>query len=166
MQDVEGAPGGAVGAPSLIRLESYDFAFVAPLMPERETTGFIREFSPQWQYAKANSVALHKYGQGAFCKFRISVPRGQVGVYALIVNGDVRYIGECEDLGKRFNMGYGNISPKNCYVGGQPTNCKINRHVLDVSKVGARVDLFFHSTLQRKPIEAQLIAACSPPWNG
>lgn len=166
MQGVEGMPGGAFGASSVIRLESYDFVLVAPLMPERETTGAIRELGPQGLYAKAASVALHKHGQGAFCKFRISVPRGLVGVYALTVNGEVRYIGECEDLGKRFNAGYGNISPKNCYVGGQPTNCKINRRVLDVSKMGGRVDLYFHPTMQRKMVEAQLIATCSPPWNG
>jgi len=89
-----------------------------------------------------------------------------MGVYALMKDGAVCYIGECEDLGKRFNMGYGNISPKNCYQGGQPTNCKINHRVLEVSKAGGRIDLYFHQTSQRKAVEKLLIVRCSPPWNG
>jgi hypothetical protein len=109
---------------------------------------------------------LHKHGYGAFCKFRISVPRGLIGVYALVVDGLVCYIGECEDLGKRFNTGYGNISPRNCYQGGQPTNCKINHRVLDVSNTGESVNLYFHSTSSRHLVEKRLITQFSPPWNG
>ena len=116
-------------------------------------------------FAKSDAVPLHKHGHGTFCKFRISVPKGLAGVYALVVDGSVRYIGECEDLGKRFNMGYGNISPRNCYEGGQRTNCKINRRVLDVSKAGGRVDLYFHPTPLRQTVEKQLVASCPPPWN-
>lgn len=166
MQHVVWTPGGAGGPPPVINLEGYDFRFVAPLVPVRDRSGAVMEYLPQGRYEKAEGVPLHQHGTGAFCRFRITAPKGLAGAYALTVNGDVRYIGECEDLGKRFNAGYGNISPKNCYKGGQPTNCKINRRVLDVSKGGERVDLYFHATLQRKMIEAQLIATCSPPWNG
>ena len=99
-------------------------------------------------------------------QFHIRVPKGQVGVYALVVDDVVRYIGECEDLGKRFNAGYGNISPKNCYIGGQPTNCKINHQVLDIAKSGRHVCLYFHPTAERYVVERQLIAAYAPRWNG
>lgn len=166
MQSDEWVSGGAGGAPPVIRLEGDDFRFVTPLMPMHDLSGAIMEYLPQGRYAKAEDARLHQDGSGPFCRFRITVPRGLVGVYTLMVLGDVRYIGECEDLGKRFNAGYATISPKNCYKGGQPTNCKINRRVLDVSKRGERVDLYFHATLQRKLIEAHLIAACSPLWNG
>jgi hypothetical protein len=141
-----------------------DFALVQHLAPERNEEGAIREVSPQGRYKKA--IPLHQYGHGTFCAFRIAVPAGLVGVYALVVDGSVRYLGECADLGTRFNGGYGTISPRNCYVGGQSTNCKINRRVLDVSKAGGRVDLYFHPTPQRKTVEAHLIAAYLPPWNG
>lgn len=159
------ARGGVALAPSVIRLGGLDFEFVEPLTPELDTSGVIREFIPQERYAKSAIVRLHKHGDGTFCKFRISVPRELVGVYALVVAGSVRYIGECEDLGKRFSSGYGAISPKNCYVGGRTTNCKINRRVLDVSKAGGRVDLYFHQTMLRKTVEKQLIASYSPHWN-
>jgi hypothetical protein len=158
-------PNPKTAAPA-IRLGGYDFAFVASLDPVRDPTGAIAESSPQARYANAGTVPLHTHGRGPFCKVRIAVQRHLAGVYALVVDGAVRYVGECEDLGKRFNAGYGNISPRNCYDGGQPTNCKVNRRVLDVARAGGRVDLYFHPTPARKAVEAELLAICSPPWNG
>lgn len=157
--------GRSVYLPAAVRLGDYDFAFMASLAPKRDSVGAIREFSPQGGYAKAGAVPLHRHGRGTFCNFRLAVSKGLYGVYALVVDGSVRYLGECEDLGKRFNAGYANISPKNCYRGGQPTNCKINRRVLDVTKAGGRVDLYFYPTSQRKAVEQELIARYAPPWN-
>ena len=48
---------------------------------------------------------------------------------SLVRDGQIIYIGETAGLRQRFNMGYGNISPRNCYVGGQSTNCKMNKIV-------------------------------------
>jgi hypothetical protein len=154
---------------SVIMLSGHDFQYVQSLIPERDASGAIKEVSPQGRYAMSDAVQLHKHGHGAFCKFSISVPRGLGGIYALVMDGAVRYIGECEDLGKRFNAGYGNISPRNCYVGGQMTNCKINRRVLDATKAGSRADLYFYPTqdgsVQRRTVEKELVARYSPPWN-
>jgi hypothetical protein len=158
--------GSASPAPSAITLAGLAFTFVTQLNPERDATGVIRELSPQGRYTKAASVSLHRHGFGTFCSFRISVQPGLAGVYALVVNGSLCYIGKCVDLGKRFNAGYGNISPKNCYHGGRTTNCKINRWVLDVTKSGDRVSLYFHQTPQRHIVEKRLIANYTPPWNG
>jgi hypothetical protein len=157
--------GGTTGAPAPITLGGRDFTFVGSLIPDRDASGAIAEVRPQARYKKADVVPLHPHGHGPFCKFRISVPKGLTGVYALVVDGTVRYIGECQDLGKRFSSGYGNISPKNCYEGGQRTNCKINRRVLEVTQVGGRVDLYFHATAERKTVERQLLAGDLPPWN-
>jgi hypothetical protein len=143
----------------------HNFRFVTALELERDATGGIRELSPQGRYEKSGTASLNQHGAGNFCKFRIPVPKYQVGVYALVEDGAVRYIGECEDLGKRFNAGYGNISPKNCYVGGQPTNCKINHHVLDIAKAGRRVLLYFYPTTDRYAVEKHLIGMYIPPWN-
>jgi len=161
-------PDHSASAPSTIRLDGYVFAFVESLRPQREASGIIRELSPQGRYANADTIQLHGHGRGTFCKFNIHARNHRTGVYGLVVAGYISYIGECTDLVKRFNMGYGNISPKNCYVGGQSTNCKINRHVLDVSRAGGRVDLYFHLTLPqfRKTVEKQIVLSCSPPWNG
>ncbi len=140
--------------------------FAESLSPRRDESGRIVEISPQHLYEKADICPLHEHGHGTFCKFSISAANGLVGVYALIVGESVHYIGECADFRKRFNMGYGNISPKSCYKGGQPTNCKINRRVLDVTRSGGRVDLYFYSTDARKSVERELVTQYLPPWNG
>jgi len=62
----------------------------------------------------------HNCGSGPFCRFRIPSNLPLEGVYALLIGESVRYVGECIHLSKRFNMGYGQISPRNCFVGGQP----------------------------------------------
>ena len=84
----------------------------------------------------------------------------------MLDGGSIRYIGICQDLSKRFNGGYGIISPRKCYKGGQSTNCKVNRRILDTAKGGGSVDLYFYPTPQRKALEKCLIALYLPPWNG
>jgi hypothetical protein len=143
------------------------FSFRESLSLERDDAGAIREFRPQERYAQASVVPLHSFGDGPFCSFRITAEPGLVGVYALVEGGQVRYVGECEDLRERFNTGYGNISPRNCFVGGQSTNCKINRRILDVVNAGGRVDLYFCLTplSERKSVERQVLDELAPEWN-
>ena len=76
------------------------------------------------------------------------------------------YIGECIDLSNRFNYGYGHIAPRACFEGGQPTNCKINHHVLWLAEKGRKVQLWFRRTRHHKHIERELLAQLMPPWNG
>ena len=76
------------------------------------------------------------------------------------------YLGECEILARRFNAGYGNISPRNCFVGGQSTNCKVNRAILCSAAEGKKIGLWFHTTAIRKQVESRLIEGQRPPWNG
>ena len=104
---------------------------------------------------------LHAYGSGPFCKFKIP-NRGYetFGVYALIIDGDQaapRYVGKTENLAKRFNMGYGNISPKNCFRGGQQTNYRLNTLFYGQIAAGHRVDLWFALGGDIDEIERQLI---------
>jgi hypothetical protein len=101
-------------------------------------------------FSRAGFVPLHNYGEGTFCKFRISVEKKLAGVYAIAVAGDVVHKGECEDFRDRYNMGYGNISTRNCYVGGQATNYRVNLLILDLAKQGGRIDLYFHLTPKKK----------------
>jgi len=120
---------------------------------------------PQARYHDANNSPLNKYGNGPFCKFSIPCNACGEGVYALFVNDTLKYVGECEDLVNRFNMGYGNISPKNCYQGGQPTNCRINHLILECFQEGSRIGLFFLPTRERHNVEYALIKEFSPEWN-
>ena len=87
------------------------------------------------------------------------------GVYALIVSGKVHYIGECEDLSRRYNAGYGNISPRMCFNGGQDTNCRVNNLIYVAASEGNEIELWFHSTPSFKAAELELLAIEHRLWN-
>src|SRR5712692_978041 len=117
------------------------FSKVASLKPDCEPNGGITEFMPQSKYKHKEDSSLHKYGRGPFCRFRITKDLPFQGVYILTENGNIAYIGECEDLSDRINMGYGQISPRNCYEGGQRTNCKINTLIFRATHGDKEIDL-------------------------
>jgi hypothetical protein len=87
------------------------------------------------------------------------------------MNGDADlYVGQCENLEIRWGMtGYGGISPRNCYQGGQQTNCRINNLIYRETKVGVELRLWFHllkgDKQKRLAVEKRLIAALQPTWN-
>lgn len=148
------------------KLLGYDFEFVQDIQPVLDRYGRILEYSPQGQYDKWDSFKLNKYGSGTFCRFSIH-PKwsGVSGVYAVFIDDKLAYIGQASDFAKRFNMGYGNISPRNCYIGGQSTNCKINKLVLNSIKAGKRVSVYFHITNAYNQVESELIKYYKPPYN-
>ena len=81
---------------------------------------------------------LNKYGDNLFCEFSISECQNDKGVYCYIVNDSIVYVGRSKKpFGKRFKD-YGRITPYNCLIDGQATNCNINSKVneLDLLKVG------------------------------
>ena len=144
----------------------YIFSKAASLKPDCELNGEIAEFMPQSKYKHKEHSSLHKYGRGPFCRFRITTDLPFQGVYMLTENGNIAYIGEYEDLSARINMGYGQISPRNCYEGGQRTNCKINTLIFRAAQGGNEIDLWFLRTDNRKSIERELIDQFKPHWNG
>jgi len=153
--------------PRTIEIGGVQFAWVCRLDPERDKVGNIRDFKPQARYKNADRVPINRYGAGPFCRFRIPSGFPFSGVYALTIGGEIRYVGECVHLSRRFGpQGYGSIQPRNCFAGGQATNCKINNLILTSAIAGDAVDLWFHRTDHRKELEAALIAKISPPWNG
>ena len=120
---------------------------------------------PHLRYSNQRGLALHSYGAGPFCKFSISDSYHRAGVYVLVVEGRAMYVGETEDLSRRYNSGYGTISPRNCYVGGQSTNCRINALILAATKSTAPVYLWFTPTAGYKQLEREMIQSLQPNWN-
>ena len=144
----------------------YQFRFVVPIEPRRDSDGKVVEHMPQSRYRNLKGLPLNKHGAGPFCEFRIPGNLPFRGVYALTVGGQVTYIGICQNLSERFNSrGYGSIQPKNCFQGGQSTNCKVNNLVLQEAMRGHRLKLWFLETGNGKSIESRLIHASQPTWN-
>lgn len=154
--------------------KSYSFVFVRRIEPERDGRGRILEYQPAPRYNNIKSLPLHPHGAGPFCRFKVTSQIDGIGVYGIVedTSSKVLYIGRCtggtSTLLKRFNQGYGSIQPRNCFEGGQSTNCRINNLVLDAAKNGKILSLYFHKTLTicaAHAIEDDLILKLSPPWN-
>ena len=142
------------------------FEKVGTIDPERDGSGTIRELMPQSRYAKADTTPLNPNGAGPFCRFSIAQGINAAGVYVLTLDGSPVYAGKCVNLAKRWGgMGYGAISPKNCFVGGQSTNCKVNNRILRHAQIGGSLALWFHPTADADTAERALILNLRPQWN-
>lgn len=123
-------------------------------------------YFPQLRF---NNVKNHPYLAGInesteFCHFKPDLPKGK-GVYLWVVDNEIIYLGEAVDLRSRFNSGYGNISPRNCFKGGQSTNVKMNRVALSYFKEGKKIDIYIIKTEKHKEIEAFLLNRIFTPYN-
>jgi len=147
------------------QIGDYDFQFICDIELARDANGDILSFLPQAKYKNTNGLPLNKYGKGPFCRFRISQNFGYSGVYALVEETEIMYIGECLSLSSRYNLGYGNISPRNCFIGGQETNCRINNLILQQITKGSKISLWFHKSSNYKLIESMLRASLALRWN-
>lgn len=145
-----------------ITLCGHTFSFVQELIPECDGDGKIKEYQPQGNYQKDKPLNAH--GSGSFCRFTIHAGNWP-GVYLWVVDGEIIYIGETTGLARRFNTGYGVIEPVNCYVGGQSTNCKMNKVVLEQARKGQYVKLYFYETEDYKAVERELLGAIKTKYN-
>ena len=146
-------------------IENYQFERVAVISPVRSEDGVVERFLPQSRYANLNALPLNRYGAGPFCKFSIPRRLQHAGVYLIVDGGSVLYVGECSNLADRFNLGYGTISPRNCFKGGQETNCRINTLIHEAAAKGAGLSLWFHETDDYKTVESILRSRLKAPWN-
>ncbi|MBL4836517.1 MAG: hypothetical protein JKY34_02980 [Kordiimonadaceae bacterium] len=111
---------------------------------------------------------LNKCGDLAYSKFWIDDEYfiNQKGVYAYFEGEELKYIGRCKDtLKKRVNQGYGKIHPKNCYIDGQATNCRINALVSEKTDEITFWLCAIESIDHIEAIERHLIQQYLPPWN-
>ena len=109
---------------------------------------------------------LNKYGDQTYCDFSIAKPLESRGLYSFLVNGKIMYIGRSRDpFEKRINQGYGHISPKNCYLDGQPTNCRLNSLIAKHWEQVAFYACPLEEDDQINPLEKALIKKVKPGWN-
>lgn len=110
---------------------------------------------------------LNCYGDNNFCYFKLESHLMDKGLYAWVVNNEIKYIGRCTDnFKKRVNQGYGKISPKNCFIDGQATNCHINS---EINKL-AEIDFYVYpmnssSTENINSLELNILSSRKFEWN-
>ena len=142
----------------------YTFSFLQEIEPKQIEAGSIFEYAPQSEYANKDSEKLNQNGSGTFCKFKLNTEE-KAGVYLWVLEGKIIYLGKTGNLRERFNSGYGTISPKNCYEGGQSTNCKMNKVALETAKAGKRIAIYFLETDKYNQIEKELLGKIDTPYN-
>ena len=161
------AQGTALKLANELRLLDCDFVHAAVIELERGPDGCPREFMPQSRYGRAGTMRLNRNGNGPFCRLSVKGLPSTTAVYAVTIGSALAYVGKARNLARRWGpMGYGRISPRNCYEGGQSTNCKVNHNILEAAREGRQVDLWFHEALAPRLIESRLIRKLAPPWNG
>jgi len=148
-----------------IKIGTYKFKPVCTIKPARNPDGELKQYMPQSRYNNKNHLPLNRYGKEPFCKFKIPNVNNESGVYAVVVDGEIKYIGECLNLSSRYNMGYGIISPRNCFVGGQETNCRLNNLIYQAANARRKISLWFMQTEDYKAVERKLLESVSPEWN-
>lgn len=148
-----------------IKIGEYQFTYICEIKPELNADGSVKQYMPQSRYKNRNNLSLNNYGKGPFCKFKISNNYMLSGVYAIIVEKKIKYIGECLNFSLRYNMGYGIISPRNCFKGGQETNCRLNNLIYEAAHARQKISCWFLQTEDYKPVENKLRASIAPEWN-
>lgn len=128
----------------------------------RTADGYLCEYS----YVIAAEQRLNSHAAGPFCRFKLPAAPAAPGVYAILIDGKLKYIGRCEQLSARFgSSGYGSISPRNLHSDGQVTNCKLNSRILLTAKDGGIAQVWFHNTQDFEALESTLNRDLKPEWN-
>jgi hypothetical protein len=113
---------------------------------------------------------LNPYGDQHFCKFKMeqtSLAKCK-GIYMYKCNEQIKYIGRVKgnfNFYQRINAGYANISPKNCYIDGQATNCHINAIINKVQNQVAFYVMPLEDDEEICLLERKLIKENQPEWN-
>lgn len=117
-----------------------------------------------------NEFNINDVSKIEFCRFSLNNATDHPGVYIWVLDNEIIYIGETYNLKLRFDNGYGLISPRNPFKGGQSTNCKMNRLVHSLAEKNKRIKIFFCDTSlsdlnTHKTIEKQILRTYKPPYN-
>ena len=123
---------------------------------------------PHLRLNNTRNLKLNKYGAGPFATLTLTPPPPrEQGVYAVVADStQVMYVGQAANtIRQRWAMGAAKISPRNCFDGGQPTNCHLNTLIQRAVTDGHRLELYILATPDYDSIERTLIATLQPPWN-
>ena len=148
-----------------MEIEGRKFNLVSAVNPKRDPDGSIWTHEPQARYAKAATSKLHAYGDGAFCKYRFDDAPVGSGVYVIVQHRKVVNVGQADNLKRRLNQELGHITPSSCFEHGQPTNCRINKKILELLQSGEEVEVWFCPCVDQLELKNKVQASLAPPWN-
>lgn len=151
-----------------MKIDAYEFAFASTLDLRRQPDGTPVLEYPHLRFNNIRNLKPNKHGAGPFVTITLTPqPPKEQGVYAVVVDEtQVTYIGQAANtIRQRWQTGAAKISPRNCFQGGQSTNCHLNMLIHHSIIEGHRLELFVLLTPDFDLIETGLIAKLQPPWN-
>lgn len=111
---------------------------------------------------------LNGNGDLTYRDFSIEAPDllDKKGLYVFLVDGEIKYIGKTTSSFKqRFNQNYGRIHPRNCFLDGQSTNCRLNHLVAEHADGVAIYLCALTDGTEIDRLEDALIGTYQPAWN-
>lgn len=151
---------------ALSALGGCEFRRVNAIEPDTDSNRKPLEYQPKDRYNNRKRLSLNRHGRGPFCRFSVKGLPASAGIYAVTVAECLVYVGIAQNLKERWSPGgYGNIQPRNCFQGGQSTNCKVNHAILMAAREGRAIHLWIHETVSPRPLEKEMIRMFDPPWN-
>ncbi|WP_344731740.1 hypothetical protein [Nocardioides fonticola] len=148
-----------------MRLARYDFVEAAGIDALRDDAGAVATYTAHERFANPNGLPLNPYGLGPFVRLELHAQLPPVpGTYRVTRDGDVLYVGETRNLAGRWGRrNYAVIDPRNCYRGGQSTNCRINNLIGRELSAGNLLALRLYETDEPKVVERDVYRALRPP---
>lgn len=144
------------------------FELAGELDASRDDDGAVLLDSPHLRFDNRRGLALNPHGLGPFSRLVVPGLPDRPGVYAVLSSDQhVVYIGRARDsLRTRWGRrGYAVIDPRNCFIGGQSTNCHINGLITAGLSQGEGYRLWFHEIDPPDDLEGHLRWRLRPAWN-
>lgn len=141
------------------------FADVAAVTCDRDAFGRVAVETPALHAANPNR-AQHAYGRGPFARLGFATGEQRPGVFAVLVDGRLRYLGRTASLAGSFGAsGLGRIDARACVEPRELWRCRVNGEIAQALRRGASVTVLFHPSRHAADLERSLIATLAPDWN-
>jgi L-rhamnose mutarotase len=109
---------------------------------------------------------LNKYGDEKYCFFKLDFFQNEKGIYCYIVDDSIKYIGRSRKNFKERINEYGKITPYNCLVDGQATNCNINSKINSIKEVYIGIFTMINkSNIEIEDLERTILHNINLEWN-
>lgn len=166
-------------APDHIVLDRRVLAYAGRLLVERDADGHVIEHSP----LAGMAAVEQRYPAWALGPFGRIEPERELperpGVFALVDQGVVRYVGSSRDLARTLGTrhGLGNISRRDCQRPQREERCRLNRLIVTSTRMGRVIDVYLLVTSERRrphwmplpshePVPAEVAASLARTANG
>ncbi|WP_020591682.1 hypothetical protein [Kiloniella laminariae] len=121
---------------------------------------------PQDRFKNPKGYSLAVENDVYYCSFKIDAPK-KSGIYQILINDQIVYVGRAKCLKNRLSQQYGNVSPRHPFNGGQIQKCRTNAKINVAICQGDNVSFEWKVCIDYVEQEKRLLEDVSnrPPWN-